>query len=101
MVMRKAVKASFDGRESKGKSTRGNGAIAVTKGSRLRKEKNKQIKKKKQFEGFKERPSTELHLSSIKSIASSVAYRDFVCSAGHKLETLFFFSHQSNQYHLL
>ena len=39
MVMRKAVKASFDGRESKGKSTRGNGAISVTKGSRLRKEK--------------------------------------------------------------
>ena len=49
MVMRKAVKASFDGRESKGKSTRGNGAFAVTKGSRLRKRKKKKIKKKKFF----------------------------------------------------
>ena len=49
MVMRKAVKASFDGRESKGKSTRGNGATAVTKGSRLRKEKKEKIKKKKKI----------------------------------------------------
>ena len=48
MVMRKAVKASFDGRESKGKSTRGNGASAVTKGSRLRK-KIIIIKKKKKI----------------------------------------------------
>ena len=53
MVMRKAVKASFDGRESKGKSTRGNGATAVTRGSRLRKnKKEKKKKKKRKFEGF-------------------------------------------------
>ena len=57
MVMRKAVKASFDGRKSKGKSTRGNGATAVTRGSRLRKKRKKkkeEEKKKKRhfFEGF-------------------------------------------------
>ena len=50
MVMRKAVKASFDGRKSKGKSTRGNGATAVTRGSRLRKKEEK--KRKRKFEGF-------------------------------------------------
>ena len=47
MVMRKAVKASFDGRESKGKSTRGNGATAVTRGSRLiKKEEEKKEEEK-------------------------------------------------------
>ena len=50
MVMRKAVKASFDGRESKGKSTRGNGATAVTRGSRLRRKKKR--RRRKCFEGF-------------------------------------------------
>ena len=52
--MRKAVKASFDGRESKGKSTRGNGATAVTRGSRLRRKKRR---REKNLRVFKQRPS--------------------------------------------
>ena len=62
MVMRKAVKASFDGRKSKGKSTRRNGATAVTKGSRLREKRNK--KEEKMFlVVFKERASLSVTFS--------------------------------------
>ena len=52
MVMRKAVKASFDGRKSKGKSTRGNGATAVTRDSRLRRKKKKEKRREFCFEWF-------------------------------------------------